>query len=815
MRLTLRTLLAYMDDILEPTDHEELGKKIEASDFATELIHRSRDAVRRLRLGAPTIDAGEDSDDVLGGVSVADVNAVAEYLDNTLPSGDVADFERLCLEPSGDADMHLAEVVSCHHVLTMVLGEPAEIDNNLKQRIYQLPADLEKGQKLRIEPAHEMHQAAQPVPADTVSPPAVSASSPLSAAPAATPSPASAGAPAAVGNSEIPDYLRAASKSRGRNKRLVLATAAILFVAFVGWLMYPEIFPSQVPSQIANSEAIQFEGEVVIEELAESSPPETSHSTVPAGGEAPPFNPGADLLGSVPVSGDMSTVTGVEGEEGRTIEEQASQNSNNAQQPDAELGHTDKSAIPKSFDGGELEVGMPAVSDDLGAADSDITASVHGDSPKIDLEIETALPDSRANTLDADPGAEEVLGGVLEVGSSDTPTAPDSQEPIQLGNYLGNNDILLWLDDKENQWIRLPPRSALSAGDTLLALPKFRTHIVLGDMNFHLSGGTQLKLQAHESKEGSGAKLELVIAYGRLLLTAGLQGNRIALQFGEETRVFELESSSSLALEVRRVFVPESNYDEQSPVEVLWYLTSGKITWPSSAGDEQTIQAPVVWKTAESIDGLPENILELPKWIDQEQMTDSERIARDTLSEELVVGEPVALRLQELTDEKGLGRRREVRTLAAEASVYVGDFEPSVKALNDSAQSRRTWNVQIDVLRQAMARSPQVASQVHEAFRNLRGEEAAEGLMELLAGYSLSSIGKTREQRLSGALVNLIDGLENDSLDYRVLAIHNLNEITGTSYLEGYRPTRPIQRRQISVKKIWDRLESGDLLPAP
>ncbi|MCH2596741.1 MAG: hypothetical protein MKZ95_13225, partial [Pirellulales bacterium] len=87
MRLTLRTLLAYMDDILEPTDHEELGKKIEASDFATELIHRSRDAVRRLRLGAPTIDAGEDSDDVLGGVSVADVNAVAEYLDNTLPSG--------------------------------------------------------------------------------------------------------------------------------------------------------------------------------------------------------------------------------------------------------------------------------------------------------------------------------------------------------------------------------------------------------------------------------------------------------------------------------------------------------------------------------------------------------------------------------------------------------------------------------------------------------------------------------------------------------------------------------------------------------
>ena len=133
MRLTLRTLLAYMDDILEPNDHEDLGQKIEASDFAAELIHRSRDAVRRLRLGAPAVLAS-GSDDVLDTVDLGDANSVAEYLDNTLPPEQVADFERMCLEPGTEPDMHLAEVASCHHVLTMVLGEPADVDADLKTR---------------------------------------------------------------------------------------------------------------------------------------------------------------------------------------------------------------------------------------------------------------------------------------------------------------------------------------------------------------------------------------------------------------------------------------------------------------------------------------------------------------------------------------------------------------------------------------------------------------------------------------------------------------------------------------------------------
>ena len=127
MRLTLRTLLAYLDDILEPAEAKEIGSKIAESSYASSLVTKIKDVVRRRRISAP---------EVSGPGSAPDPNVVAEYLDNTLAPDSVADLERICLE----SDSHLAEVAACHQVLTLVLGEPVDVPSGMRERLYTLGA---------------------------------------------------------------------------------------------------------------------------------------------------------------------------------------------------------------------------------------------------------------------------------------------------------------------------------------------------------------------------------------------------------------------------------------------------------------------------------------------------------------------------------------------------------------------------------------------------------------------------------------------------------------------------------------------------
>jgi hypothetical protein len=112
MRLTLRTLLAWLDGVLPEGEQLEIGAKVSASAAATPLVERIRAAVGRAAVGAPRLDARGLADDP---------NSVAEYLDNTLPKDQLEGFERICIE----SEMHLAEVAACHALLAEAARDSA------------------------------------------------------------------------------------------------------------------------------------------------------------------------------------------------------------------------------------------------------------------------------------------------------------------------------------------------------------------------------------------------------------------------------------------------------------------------------------------------------------------------------------------------------------------------------------------------------------------------------------------------------------------------------------------------------------------
>ncbi|MBV8486810.1 MAG: hypothetical protein JO161_00890, partial [Planctomycetaceae bacterium] len=123
MRLTLRTLLAWLDDTLPTSEVREIGRQVAESTYAQELVERIQRVTRQRRLTVPS-RTGSDA---------VDPNIVASYVDNHLGPEQVAEYERKCLT----SDVNLAEVASVHQILSL-LGQKVHVPGEAKMRMYQL-----------------------------------------------------------------------------------------------------------------------------------------------------------------------------------------------------------------------------------------------------------------------------------------------------------------------------------------------------------------------------------------------------------------------------------------------------------------------------------------------------------------------------------------------------------------------------------------------------------------------------------------------------------------------------------------------------
>ena len=105
------------------------------------------------------------------------------------------------------------------------------------------------------------------------------------------------------------------------------------------------------------------------------------------------------------------------------------------------------------------------------------------------------------------------------------------------------------------------------------------------------------------------------------------------------------------------------------------------------------------------------------------------------------------------------------------------------------ATLRYFWKDIVESLRTAEARSPETAKQVQAAFVRLRGEEGTL-LDRLLWGFS-------PEQLATGGGQQLVEALSSPSMDVRVLAYLNLNEITGKT--NNFQPDREPRSQRRSI----------------
>lgn len=774
MRLTLRTLLAYLDGILDGDDAQELATKIDESEFATGLVHRIRDVVRRLRLGAPSLpEAGQEHNRESEHGPSLDPNTVAEYLDNTLAPDQVTDFEKVCL----DSDVYLAEVASCHQVLTLVLGEPAEVEPESRQQMYQLK-DIPLGGRM-------------PPPPPTFGTTAPPISVPLSLD---------------LGDDElegrksrtkptVPEYLR-----ESRRRPAWLPIAAAVFLCLCAVVVVLKTFGQFEPETPIGNLLVQ----AGIIELPAKVAKTTGGEDTKKGVETPSDKP--DAGSSVAIAGTQTTPTA--GTVSTATTPSAATASSLATVPPTTVVPPATTSSTASVAIGPGPVAPPTGS----TATQGSTATVATIPPGI-VTPSVATPTPSAPATAAATGdtakptevASAVKPDALKGKTSMTPPAPVERLPEPLAQLRSSDQILL-AADASGEWTRVAANQLLLA-QQLLVLPTYRAKVEMTrGVEASILGDTRVELQNAEMQKPLGIR----VFYGRVVLRPlAKAGTQLQLTFGDHVGILKFaESDSTVALDVHRIHMPGMN-PETEPLRVMadMYGTIDDVTWTEIIDGKPSEPITLKPRNRLSFDfqmvAEPVSAKELPAWIVAEPINDLDRRASAVIAEAL----PTDRLARDGLLESALSRpQKEVKWLALRCLGSVGNFSDVVAALNDpNPNFRLNWPDYIDLLRTAVARDAESAAAVRaDLEKQYPGQ--SEDLYEMLWGY-------TDKKLEDGADAKLVRGLENDKLAVRVLSIWNLKNITG---LGGeYRPEYTATKRQPLAQRWWRRLEAKEIRMEP
>ncbi|MEZ6091493.1 MAG: hypothetical protein R3C05_26460 [Pirellulaceae bacterium] len=819
MRLTVRTLLAYLDHVLPEDANEALAAKLRESAYATQLAERIQDSIKRNDLQAPSVSAMHP---------IENANTIAEYLDNVLQAEHIPEVERVLLE----SDVHLSEAAACHQILTLVLSRPALVPSELRAKMYQLSKSLSGRQGsddvgLGDEPLENASIASLDLPVTDIAAlgAAVSAPTDLASNPAVPfqqaanrdgsvdHASASRRNPAASNTAapkhRVPEYLRAGRPARILPWLMTLALCAVLLLVIskafqpVSRLASEDdrVYSPSDPLELYENEqpAKQFgpvgeePGVVVVQEGNRPAPPKESTST----NNDPKRSPAGAAASQVPASSESPEDAGSEPK----VKPDAGPAMPTDSTPKPVVEPAVAESIPESTPATITETTTPAaVPGDMKpegsaakpvveevATESGNAGSTEQPSPKPMSEVASADKSDAGDKPDADSPETPTTPPVVEA----QPTA--EPKPVKKGAQIGtlaSADALL-IERQTDKFNRVGFEQSIHTGVEYVTLPTFRSTIALNnELQLTCVGPAEFSFE-----ESDDAQPAIRLLYGRFLLEAAEASTSINLRVGDRQALIGLsDPQSQAAMEVtayRPLGADPENPVSVQPVVAIQAL-SGSVDWAIDGVDQVAIAAPVRWSQVGT--EAPVSDLADPRgWMKAPPANEVtvESIARKGLLE---LNDETKTVKSFLVDAVGY-RRAEVAALAARSLMLLGisDVFFGAKGIFDNEAQKSHWTDHFHALRSQVDRGGKHAQQIRASIARMNAAEATQ-MYRLLLGYS-------PEQLKAGADFALVEALNDASLAMRVLALENLREITGTTL--NYRPQETAPRRAAAAKK-WD-----------
>ena len=692
MRLTLRTLLAYLDGVLPSSESDALKAKIEDSPFAKGLVGRIQDVTKRAKLSAPK----------LNGVGLdGDPNSVAEYFDGHLPPEQIGEFERICLE----SDSHLAEAVSVHQILTFVnSGQGVAVADSLRKRILDLPKEQrvgsipsDNGHKERS--GHEEHAARQPEKTRE--------------------------AEKENDQREIAAILsKPADQPAPKRQTLWIAIAAMLLCALGASMFVPGIrdaistalsSKSSGPAPMAGSRD------------DDDAPSEPNKSANPIDGAASRSTDGG--TSSTEEEPSDSSIASSENEEGtvdKAVSSEASKSVGDEPPPPTNNEEAD--------DDGEPITEAPMLSEDS--------------SPKLDIE---QVPD---------------LVGASKKRIPIDDNRSDGMEIV--GRMQSDAEVVAIIKGEVKDLQRLPARATIRPGDSIFVPPIFRPTIGLSlGAQLNLVGPATFRIDAPSEGEEARVRIE----YGKFIVS-NLRGrpNKMRLLLGDREGELEfLDNESEAAIEITPYLPPGADPESSDPIKVVSiYAASGSVGWREMGAESREVSESYALTMVTGAETTLDGPFLKPDWIDLEKVVTLDRDASKLVERLLPLDKPLAIPLSELVTH----RRIDFRSFAARTFTHLDQSQATLTNLGDPDQ-RAVLNSQLDSLRFQLALGGAHASSIKKQAEMILGDRGIR-VYRMLWGYD-------EKQLKDGRAAELVQGLDDTSLEVRLLSIENLRRITGSS----------------------------------